>query len=179
MAMEPEPGERDLITIVEEIQATKAQTHSNDNDSSIEIIENNEKFQVVKFTEGSKENILMYNVLTGQLYADGYEITVHDIPVPDYNIDPNALMNPFDHQYKDVQLAQKIISYTQDALGAIIAWSLATPTPLGIYIASEYINRAMGTVKLAMRTCLNAWTIVTHFIINIGTCIGIRDILII
>lgn len=137
--------QRDLVTIVEEIQETRANISSTNNNSNIEIIENNDKFQIVKFTEGSKENILMYNVSTGQLYADGNEITVQDMPVPENEIEPNKLMSSFDHQYKNVQLEQRIINYTQDALGAIIAWSLGAPGSLAIYIASEYINKAMTT----------------------------------
>lgn len=95
--------QRDLVTIVEEIQETRANISSANHNSNIEIIENNDKFQIVKFTEGSKENILMYNVLTGQLYADGNEITVHDMPVPENEIEPNKLMSSFDHQYKNVE----------------------------------------------------------------------------
>ena len=136
---------KDLITIVEEIQAEKTQTYSTDSSSTIEIIENSDKYQIVKFSENDKENILMYDITADQLYADGHKISVLDIVVPDNQVFPYKLMSSFDHQYKSVQLEQQIIRFTSDALGAIIAWSLAAPTPLAIYIASEYINKALSS----------------------------------
>lgn len=126
---------RDLITIAYDIQNKQNQTYSSESSSYIEILENTDTFQKVKFVEGDKADIISYDVLTGEVYVDGKQVTSEDVVV-NQEISPMALGNAFDIVKRNISLNKQLIQYTVGGLCSVLeligeftsnaAWSLAS-----------------------------------------------------
>lgn len=134
----------DLIETITEISSSlNSDPNSFYTTSNITILENNNKYQKVQIIEGSKINILSYDIINDKLYVDGNLITVIEVtpPLTD-NLSPTALGNAFDHSYKQINYGKAIVNFTSAGLAIVISKALGTDSTVASKLAGAILQTA-------------------------------------
>lgn len=132
----------DLIAIAEWIE-NKPETRSNNTPPpTVTILQNTETIQEVKFQEGTKCNIVLYNKVTDELFIDGGLVTVTETTP---KITTRGLQEPINHSYRNVEFEQELMQLTVSALIAAIIFALKVAHPIASFFASEIASKCVSS----------------------------------
>ena len=129
----------DLISVAEWMMSQSTTTTYNTPHKNITILQNSNDIQEVKFVEGNKSNIVLYNKVTNELYIDGGKVVVEDVASSSSSLPVTlsssstyrySYFSPSNHQYKCIKFEQQIYQMTISALVSAILWAL--PIPNGV-----------------------------------------------
>lgn len=134
--------EFDLIEITTEVSLYLNNSTKRSTFSSILVIKNNNNYQEVQITEGTKRNILSYDKLNNQLYLDGNPIIITNIVQQSSGTSLLTLGSQFDHDYKQISFGKQLINLTVSALAIIITSACQITGSGGADLAQKIINAA-------------------------------------
>lgn len=150
--------ELDLVDIAYEIQST-LNINSRSASVSIDILQNTEKIQEVKFTEGNLSNVLLYNRITKELYVDGNLITVEKVNVNNENAQPFTLLPETPKYRYTITLKQPLISFTVSALCAALLLNIPLlSSGLANVLASGLLGAGTSYIATTATICYETWT---------------------
>lgn len=141
----------DLIETVNEIVTSENNMNAtSSSNTAITIITDTPQLQEVKITEGTKTNVLTYDMVNQKIYVDGSLVIITDVagPIANENIEVMTLGSPFDNSYKKVSYGKQIIDLTVTAMGAIITAACYMTSTGGASLARKIINAAAQTSYL-------------------------------
>lgn len=133
----------DLISIAEWIENKPTTRSSETTPTEVTILQNTNTIQEVKFVEGNKCNIVLYNKTTDELFIDGERITVTEVKP---EISTYGYLPASSHSYQNIEYKQILMQMTVAALIAAIIYAIPVFTkPIASFFASEISNRCVAS----------------------------------